>query len=501
MNPAPRVVAFFVVIVGAIFWFYSRQPLYHTDLWGHLAYGRLIWESGALPATEPFMPLARDVRVVDSAWLSQVAGFLAYSRWGPAAIQFLHALAIAICCGILAQGAYRRTRSVLWSVAGLGLFEALNWFQFRIVRPQMAGLVCCAVLLAVLTARKWRPVYVLAVPAILAVWANLHGSFVVGLGLLGCAWLGRVVDVWRRTASVAAVIRDRRTKRLLLGTVLGPVAALANPYGPRLYAEVLALALNPNLGDLIEWKSLVLKSVQGEVAAGVALGLVVVYGLSRRRVSTGEALAVIGLGAAGFWSARMIVWWTLVAAPALVVRAQSAWRRFRPAQNTARLESASRIWTSTSFALAMVFLVATPFGMQFLSGRAPDCDRSVSSQTPLAATAWLCQHPPVGQVFNVYEWGDYLVWAGPPQIPVFVTSHAHLVPPEVWRDYLTVINLRSGWEDVLERYAVTTVVVDKLRSGALIARLRKSGEWRTAYQDEMAVIFARRESAPGGASR
>src|SRR5262249_517126 len=136
-KPAPRVLALFVAVIGIVFWLYSRQPLYHTDLWGHLAYGRLIWESGALPATEPFMPLARGVPLVDTAWLAQVAGFLAISRGGPAAIQMLHALAIAVCLAILAHGLYVRTQSVLFTLAGLALFEALNWFQFRIVRPQM----------------------------------------------------------------------------------------------------------------------------------------------------------------------------------------------------------------------------------------------------------------------------------------------------------------------------------------------------------------------------
>src|SRR5438105_4301073 len=98
-KPAPRAVAGFAALVGAIFWFYSRQPLYHTDLWGHLTYGRLIWESGALPATEPFMPLAKEMPLVDTAWFAQVAGFLAISQGGPPAIQFLHALAIAACFG------------------------------------------------------------------------------------------------------------------------------------------------------------------------------------------------------------------------------------------------------------------------------------------------------------------------------------------------------------------------------------------------------------------
>src|SRR5262245_35229322 len=103
-RPASRVLTLFVAVIGIVFWLYSRQLLYHTDLWGHLAYGRLIWEGAALPATEPFMPLARRVPLVDTAWLAQVAGFLAFSRGGAPAIQLLHALAIAVWLPLLAHG-------------------------------------------------------------------------------------------------------------------------------------------------------------------------------------------------------------------------------------------------------------------------------------------------------------------------------------------------------------------------------------------------------------
>lgn len=495
-KPAPRVLAGFVAVVGVVFWLYCRQPLYHTDLWGHLAYGRLIWQTGAVPATEPFMPLAREVPFVDTAWLAQVAGFLAISQWGPPAIQFLHALAIAVCFGILAHTLYRRTHSVFFTVAGLAVFEALNWFQFRIVRPQMAGLVCCAVLLAMLTARRWNSFFLVAIPLTLAVWANLHGSFVVGLGFLGCTCLGRVIDVWRRTKRLAAPWRDHRLRRLLLMTALAVVATLLNPYGARLYAEVLAISRNPNLGRLIEWQALGLRSVQGEIASGLAVALVVAYTLSRRRIPAGEVLALVGLGAAAFCSARMILWWAPVATGCFVVQAHAAWRRFRPSRNVSWSSPRSKIWTAAAAALAIVTFATTPFGLRLFVGRAPELKSSVSEQTPVAATAWLTENHPVGQVFNTYEWGDYLVWAGPPNIPVFVTSQAHLVPREVWRDYLAVVSVADGWEKLLDRYHVETVVVDKLKRSALIARLRISRAWAVVFEDDVAVIFALRESSP-----
>ncbi|MGE5193683.1 MAG: hypothetical protein ACM3U2_14400 [Deltaproteobacteria bacterium] len=484
--------AILAVVVATIFWLYSRQPLYHTDLWGHLAYGRLIWETGSLPAREPFMPLARDVPLVDTAWLAQAGGFLVYSQWGPPAIQFLHALAIAVCCGILAQGVYRRTRSILWTIAGLGLFEALNWFQFQIVRPQMAGLVCCAALLAMITGRRWHNYYWAAIPAMLALWANLHGSFIVGLGYLACAAAGRTVDVWRRARSLAAPLRDSRVRRLFAVTALASLAVLLNPYGVRLYSEVIAFSRTPNLRALLEWQMLDLGSTQGKIAVGVAVALVLALTLSPRRVLAGELLALVVLGAAALWSARMLIWWTPVAAHALAIHAHEVWRRFLPAVSGESARRRSALWTSVAAGIVIAFIVATPLGTRIVTGTTPDLARSVSPQTPLGATAWLQEHPPAGQVFNVYEWGDYLVWAGPPHLGVFVTSQAHLVPPEVWRDYLAVIRVTSGWDEILNKYAVSTVVLDKQRRGALIAKLRINGAWSVVFEDEVAVILALR---------
>src|SRR5262245_52048582 len=80
---ASRALAVFAGVLGAVYWRLSFRPLWQTDVWGHLAYGKLIWNAGALPVTEPLMPLAAGMPFVDSAWLSQLLGYGAYSAWGP----------------------------------------------------------------------------------------------------------------------------------------------------------------------------------------------------------------------------------------------------------------------------------------------------------------------------------------------------------------------------------------------------------------------------------
>jgi hypothetical protein len=120
--------------------------------------------------------------------------------------------------------------------------------------------------------------------------------------------------------------------------------------------------------------------------------------------------------------------------------------------------------------------------------------RSVSVLTPVDAVADLTQHPPQGQVFNTYEWGDYLLWAGPPDLEIFVASHAHLVPRDVWIDYMRISTASPGWEAALNRYGVNTVIVDRAGRARLIRLLRESRNWRVDYEDRIAVVFVRSES-------
>jgi hypothetical protein len=161
--------------------------------------------------------------------------------------------------------------------------------------------LCFVGLFVLLTARRWHAANWIIVPLLFGLWANLHGSFIVGLGLLAAQAIGRGMDVFRRTHSVRSVLVSRPVQRLALLTQLAFAATLLNPYGLRIYAEVLTFGGNPNLQSLIEWDPLTLRMKQGRAVAAVALLMVVLYRLSPRRVRTAEFLTLIGLGAATLW--------------------------------------------------------------------------------------------------------------------------------------------------------------------------------------------------------
>lgn len=491
---APRVLAALTAVVGITFLLAAYQPLWHTDLWGHLAYGQHLWKTGAFPDTEPLMPLASGVPFVDTAWLSQLIAYGAHESLGVEALRFLYAAAVAVCLGLLLGQCYRRTRHVVWSLLGCGAFAWVGWQHLVIVRPQLAGLACFLGLLVLLTSHRHARVWWVAVPVLFAVWANLHGSFPVGLATLAAFCLGRAVDVFRRTRRLSFVFRDDYVRRYFLLIELAAVAVLMNPYGWRLYAAVLSIPGNANLSDLVEWNPLHLRMRQGQAAAAIALALMFLYRLSPRRVSAAEVLLLLGLGGAALWTSRLIVWWAPVAGYCLALHGWAVWRQRRSLPLSPRPSPRSGKWAVVTVGLVWICFAYTPFAGKLLHGRETEFEKIVARQTPVGAAEYLRENPPQGQVFNTYEWGDYLLWAGPPQLQVFVASHAHLVPRDVWRDYMGVIGGRAGWEETLGRYGVNTIVLDYRYREGLIRRLKREEGWRLAYDDERGAVFERRES-------
>lgn len=106
---------------------------------------------------------------------------------------------------------------------------------------------------------------------------------------------------------------------------------------------------------------------------------------------------------------------------------------------------------------------------------------------------YLHKTPPVGQVFNPFEWGDYLQWAGPKDMKLFVTSHVQFVSPEIWDDYINTIELRSGWETNFDRYGVNTIILDDKYHGVLIRRMMENEDWKVTYRDNQCSVFKRKK--------
>ena len=502
----------------------AARPLYHADLWGHLAYGRFIWNHG-LPANEPLMPLSAGEAFVDFAWLAQVAGYLLHEAAGVRGLQLVGGLLVAAAAGGVGVAARRRcgpacgARAPAWAgwLAG-ALFLAAAWMQLfafapwrdglgraavragwgeagfafaasewstgwapQMLRPQTLAIALFAALAAATPVPRrpgWRW---WGLPAAFLLWANCHGSWPIGLAWLAADLFAAAARRVRRGGWRVAA-RSARVRRGAGLLALCAAAVCVNPLGPGAYPEAATFGRHPNLADVIEWKPLTAAMVQGRVFFLLSATLMVLPLLTRRLPRAAVGLPLVAFGLATVFTSRWALWWAVPAAIALtaqvVPRSPPPSRRLRRRTHLAPWPAGLLLGT----ALAPLLWVGGP--------------SPYAAGTPLAAAAYLRERPPGGLIFNSHAHGDTLLWAGPPGTEVFVASHAHLIPPAVWEDAKLIGAGRPGWERALDRYGVAALCLSPGRDRTLTTLAERSPHWRRVFLDRDAEIFTRERPAP-----
>ena len=84
---------------------------------------------------------------------------------------------------------------------------------------------------------------------------------------------------------------------------------------------------------------------------------------------------------------------------------------------------------------------------------------------------------------------------------MFTTTHIHLIPNQVWLDYLYVYDGLPGWERTLDKYHVDTVVLDKVLQKTLPRIIRRTPGWRLVYEDDQGLVLVRAPLKPASAKQ
>lgn len=343
----------------------------------------------------------------------------------------------------------------------------------------------------------WLP-YV-AMPLLFAVWANLHGSFIVGFAVLGSYVAGRACEVIWETRDIAAVFSDRRFRRWLVLSELAVLGTCANPYGFDLLLHTVLFPSNPNLKDVLEWFPLEMVSLEG-IPMGLSwVMLLVVLRHSRARVAVSDVLVLGVFTLAVCLRVRMICWYTpsllIVLAPH-IAEISGRLRETSPGESLRRVTGPlfRRSFRLTLIAGLMVWVTFafSPISRPVLGGKPRPADRLYSNDTPLGVTQWLREHPPQGMVANPQWWGDWIVWDGPPDIEVMMTTNSvHVVPQRVWKDYLAISQAQPGLSRKLNKYRVNTIIVCRELQSSLERNVRAMPEWKVVYEDDVGLVATR----------
>src|SRR5207237_684552 len=108
---------------------------YQTELWQHLARGRLIAGEGAIVSADRFPSTVPGRELIDSNWLSQLVYYGRYSLGGLELVQFVNSLTLAAAVALLVH--LCRTASGSMRIAGgIGVVVFLGLWQTLLIRPQ-----------------------------------------------------------------------------------------------------------------------------------------------------------------------------------------------------------------------------------------------------------------------------------------------------------------------------------------------------------------------------
>lgn len=231
-----RAAAVLLVVLGFLG---GARPISDNSFLTHLATGRIILETGAVPSADPYSYTAAGEPWVVQSWLASSLYAVLERGLGAGAIVVLNgaltALVVAavwVLCG--RAGRLPTTVALTGAVVLAGFTE---WSP----RPLLFGLVGLAACLLALDGRL-RPG---AVAPIVWVWAATHGSFPVGLAVIAAFAAGRWLD-------------DRSAPRHELAVLgfasIGAVASIAGPLGHRaLLFPVTLLQRRDALAFIREW--------------------------------------------------------------------------------------------------------------------------------------------------------------------------------------------------------------------------------------------------------
>jgi hypothetical protein len=460
-----------VAVLCASAWFHP--PIVGEDTWWHLATGREIATRGWPPLVDEFSFTAAGRPWLNPEWLWDAVAWRLYAV-NPDLLAWANYVLLLVLFAILWETCRRTSGSRLAASVAV-VAAAASCHLFFDIRPHLVTLLLVAVILLLRDA----PAAPWLWPAIIALWANMHGGFVFGIGMIGLLVASRTF-----TASLAA----RRLvvpRREWLSLAFCLVAWVLNPWGPALihfpldlldaaspYRQMREwlppdLAIDPRLyGGRFVW-----------LAAAAATGFALVV----RRDPFLPLLALVTFAMA-LSARRFIPLFALCAAP--LAAAPVAWLNRRLERRWPMLARPPAAAAATlAGALVAALLLAHVRMRPRLFERWVDM-----AYFPQEAVRYLNALGPPVRLLNANVWGGFLMMYAP-KARVFIDGRGNSVyPDEVFRDHAA---LRAGGADLPEqvaRHRLDAAIVGT-GSGLSISLTRLPQPWVTVYQDSAATIL------------
>lgn len=459
------------------------------DFGWHLRTGEYIVTTSSIPHADLFSYTAAGEPWITHEWFTEVVIYFLYQAGGMFALVFFFALVATLTFWML----YLRCEGKPYLAAFVVLFAALAAAPIWGIRPQTIALFLTGAFLYILDQYRgegnWR-ILLLLLPVML-IWANAHGSFALGPFLILVYLVGGLLEQYLKwngeNQSTAA-------KPLpLVGILVACVTVIAiNPNGFELYPYPFqTLTSRVIQTNIQEWQPPNFHELAVQPFTWMLVVTLGALAISRKRMGLVETILLVGFTFASLRAARQISIWVLIAAPILAaalpdVLSLVPWKL--------KLEFNEHPSRAIPILNSIILLVIALVVVMRLTGTALDQDRAERDFYPVAAVEWLQQQQEKGPIFNLYDWGGYLIWKMYPTERVFIDGRSDLyglTGDKVVTEYLGAINGSLNWRAALDEHNVQLVLIPP-DSPLTTLLTGDTPNWQQVYSDNTAVIFQRK---------
>jgi hypothetical protein len=474
----------------------ALRPVPPNDFWWHLKIGELIYNTRNIPTTNIFAwSLPAETPFIYGAWMGEYLFYFFYRLGGLHLVIFIRTLTIMLAFIMMGYESWRRCRS--WRVAGLilalaGMMSITN----LVIRPQIWALIpfiSFYILINAYIAREISHRWLLLLPLIMALWVNLHGSFILGYVLLVIFLVGETAQsILKQPNSIS-----KSGLSWIFGVaMLCCLAILFNPRTIHIFSYVHNLMTDaPSQNLVVEWQSPVPDNIAMMLFYLSNLLFIVFFAFSKQRPRITDILLVISFLWLAWNGVRYVIWYALVAMPVLAgilqkMISDKSWI-ISPPKHILNL------------VIGIVLIVPMVLVQPWVIERLPMPEYLwkqmfqttskgplLSTNTPLEATRYLRKNTG-GKLFNDMVFGSYLIWALPEQ-RVFIDPRVELFPYEQWIDYIR-ISTGVNYTELLEKYGANRLLLDVEMQAELITALEGDAGWEREYEDAYAQVWRKVE--------
>jgi len=480
-----------------IFFIALRAPT-DPDMGWHLQDGKyLIEHNFKVAKTDIFSYTVPDFPLIMHEWTTDIVMEAVLEKTNLFTLSIIFATIITctfllVSLGTKAKKEYKVISAIMGVIASIPILG---------VRPQMLSLLGLA--FVVYTVFRFRANHsskiIYWLPVVFFVWVNTHGGFAVGLFFLG---LFLAIELTKVTFSflivkiskkdyVLAVSRKILEKsipfqsliRVGIILALSFLATLLNPYGWRVYIEVITTAFDSYAkANINEWFPVTMANPMSYQFIIYLVLLAILLIFSYKRTDYTYLVICLVFLYLGLSSWRHMPLFLIVSTPLWVSITEEL-------VGEELLGVVRRKWFLAFMVLA-VFLIA----MQKIGRDIPfsySVERlSKDGAYPLGAVKYLKDNPIEGKMFNEYNWGGYLIWQYPEK-KVFIDGRMpswKYKDQKIFEEFNKVSVFEGDWQAVLDKYDVSFALV--YNNPPNNVRFLNFG-WKQVFSDELSCVYVR----------